>query len=71
MNINPLYYGNAEAEMAVKHRNKALIDSDWTQMPDSPLTTEQKAAWAEYRQALRDVTAQEGFPSSIQWPVAP
>lgn len=52
-------------------RNQLLAQSDWTQAADSPLTTEQKAAWATYRQELRDVTAQEGFPNSIQWPVSP
>jgi hypothetical protein len=31
-----------------------LQQSDWTQLPDVPLTDEQKAAWATYRQALRD-----------------
>ena len=71
MLINPKYMGNEEAEKACQIRNMILANSDWTQMPDSPLTTEQKAAWATYRQALRDVTAQEGFPGSIQWPVSP
>ncbi len=34
-----------------------LRSSDWTQMPDSPLSDEQRAAWAVYRQALRDAPA--------------
>lgn len=38
-----------------KLRDGKLADSDWTQIPDSPLNEEQKAAWAEYRQALRDL----------------
>lgn len=55
-------------------RDSKLAECDWTQMPDSALSTEQKAAWATYRQALRD------FPSSITtestleelvWPTAP
>ena len=71
MTTNPLYMLNPDAERIVETRNQFLANSDWTQMPDSPLTTEQKAAWATYRQALRDVTAQEGFPNSIQWPVSP
>jgi len=37
-------------------RNYALAISDWTQMPDAPLTAEKKAEWAEYRQVLRDMT---------------
>jgi hypothetical protein len=49
-------------------RTKRLADSDWTQIADS---TADKAAWATHRQALRDVTAQAGFPWTIDWPVAP
>ena len=49
-------------------RNKRLADCDWTQLPDAPVDT---AAWATYRQELRDVTAQAGFPWDVQWPVAP
>ena len=63
--------GSDKETLSRAMRNQLLAESDWTQATDSPLTTEQKAAWATYRQALRDVTAQEGFPGSIQWPVAP
>lgn len=49
-------------------RNDKLTASDWTQVADAPVD---KAAWATYRQALRDVTAQEGFPWTITWPDAP
>lgn len=52
-------------------RNKYLAESDWTQFADSPIAVEKKAAWAAYRQALRDVPVQVGFPNSIQWPVKP
>lgn len=38
-------------------RNMALLQSDWSQMPDAPLTAEKKAEWAAYRQELRDMTA--------------
>jgi hypothetical protein len=38
-------------------RNQMLAQSDWTQMTDSPLSAEQKAAWAAYRQQLRDLPA--------------
>lgn len=41
-------------------RNLRLQGSDWTQFPDSPLTEEEKAEWAVYRQALRDI--------SLKWP---
>lgn len=49
-------------------RDVLLAQSDWTQLPDVPLAT--KAAWADYRQALRDVTTQSD-PTNITWPVAP
>ncbi len=49
-------------------RNKRLSSSDWTQVNDAPVD---KEAWAAYRQALRDVPSQEGFPWEINWPVEP
>ena len=49
-------------------RNALLTASDWTQVADAPVD---QAAWATYRQALRDLTDQVGFPETIVWPVAP
>jgi hypothetical protein len=49
-------------------RNTKLAASDWTQLADS---TANKTAWATYRQALRDITSQEGFPWTITWPEMP
>ena len=49
-------------------RDEKLKASDWTQVADSPVD---KALWATYRQELRDVTAQEGFPWNVVWPTAP
>lgn len=54
-----------------EQRDRLLKDSDWTQMPDSPLAEEKKNAWQTYRQALRDVPQQEGFPENVTWPDAP
>jgi hypothetical protein len=48
-------------------RNRLLADSDWTQLPDAPVDA---AAWATYRQDLRDVTDQAD-PFAILWPVSP
>jgi len=57
---------DAEQAKAVRaDRNKRLADCDWTQVADAPVD---KAAWATYRQALRDITNQNGFPWNIQWP---
>jgi hypothetical protein len=49
-------------------RSQLLQQSDWTQLPDVPLAT--KDAWAEYRQALRDITEQPD-PFNIIWPTPP
>lgn len=51
-------------------RDQKLQESDWTQLPDVPFTAEQRAEWATYRQALRDVTAQPD-PFTITWPEPP
>lgn len=49
-------------------RNKELIDTDSEMVSDRP---SDKEAWAAYRQELRDITAQPGFPFVINWPVSP
>ena len=49
-------------------RNRRLSETDWTQLSDVPLTPAQKARWATYRQALRDIT--ENFVwNETKWPV--
>lgn len=50
-------------------RQAYLNYSDWTQMPDVQLTN--KADWATYRQQLRDIPAQPGYPWSVIWPQRP
>ncbi len=57
-----------QAERVRGDRNKRLADCDWTQLADSPVD---KTVWATYRQALRDITAQDGFPWTVQWPDQP
>ena len=49
-------------------RNRLLSETDWTQVADSPVD---QAAWAAYRQALRDVPTQAGFPHNVTWPNKP
>ena len=56
------------AASARAQRNGRLTASDWTQVADAPVD---KAAWATYRQALRDITTQESFPESVVWPSEP
>jgi hypothetical protein len=49
-------------------RNSELLKSDWTQVADAPVN---QAAWATYRQALRDLPASKKEPKAIELPVAP
>ena len=49
-------------------RNKRLAETDWTQLVDAPLDS---TPWATYRQALRDITSQPGFPHNVTWPEEP
>ena len=50
-------------------RNNKLKECDWTQGKDIPELVSSK--WVEYRQGLRDITSQDGFPYNITWPVPP
>lgn len=49
-------------------RDRLLSACDWTQVADAPVD---RSAWAAYRQALRDVPEQAGFPYTITWPEEP
>jgi hypothetical protein len=63
--------GPSEEDLAINvrdQRNRLLAGSDWTQVADAPVD---KAAWVIYRQALRDMPQQSGFPSDVIWPTAP
>jgi hypothetical protein len=65
------YKATKDAEQAKNvrtSRNDLLTKCDWTQIADS---TADKTVWATYRQALRDVTAQDGFPWNVIWPEQP
>jgi hypothetical protein len=55
--------------VARARRNLLLQQSDWTQGKDIPDAV--SSVWTAYRQALRDITTQEGFPNVIQWPQQP
>jgi hypothetical protein len=52
-------------------RNNLLYKSDWTQIANNPLTPELQQQWAVYRQQLRDITEQSGYPFNIIWPTPP
>lgn len=49
-------------------RNRRLSGCDWTQVADAPVD---QAAWAAYRQALRAIPEQQGFPANVTWPNKP
>ena len=57
-----------QARRIREDRNTRLDKSDWSQLGDS---TADKAAWATYRQALRDIPTSEGFPWNVTWPDSP
>lgn len=63
-------YSDAAAKKVRVRRNTLLSDSDWTQVADAPVDT---AAWATYRQALRDITDHANFPylEEADWPTKP
>lgn len=61
-------YDADEAKEIRATRDEKLTKSDWTQVADAPVD---KAAWATYRQALRDIPSQAGFPNTIDWPTQP
>lgn len=66
MTAEEVQYAKDSAMVALKSQRNALLAScDWTQLADSPLTTEKKAEWSTYRQALRD------FPATVADPRLP
>ena len=58
-------------EKVIWQRGNLLQQSDWTQIPNGPLTQEQQQSWAVYRQQLRDITSQSGYPFNVVWPTPP
>jgi hypothetical protein len=56
-----------KAESVRSERDQKLKDTDWMGMSDVTMSAE----WATYRQALRDIPLQEGFPNEITWPTEP
>lgn len=58
----------SQADSVRAERNRKLTASDWTQVADAPVD---QTAWAAYRQALRDVPTQVGFPNEVTWPTEP
>jgi hypothetical protein len=59
---------NSKSLQVREDRNFLLASSDWTQVIDAPVNQNE---WAVYRQALRDLTNQTGFPWTVNWPTKP
>jgi hypothetical protein len=61
----------AKAAEVRQRRNELLTACDWTQLPDAPLDADAKLAWQLYRETLRMVPEQAGFPWNVEWPPLP
>jgi len=61
----------AAVDSARAKRNRLLADSDWVTIRATDTGTPVPAEWQTYRQALRDITEQTGFPENIEWPEKP
>lgn len=59
------------AKAAREKRDELLTETDYLLMPDYPISSEALVALKTYRQALRDVPEQAGFPKTIEWPEKP
>jgi hypothetical protein len=64
-------YDDQQAKAVRSERDAKLYACDWTQLPDTQLTPDQEAAWANYRQDLRNIPQQPDFPYNIIWPTEP
>lgn len=61
-------YDSKAAEIRAE-RYRLLIETDWTQLKDVPVNV--SSLWVTYREQLRDVSIQPGFPFEVVWPTAP
>ena len=68
VDTNKVLWLEGLSESMRQQRDSLLTSSDWTQVADAPVD---QAAWSSYRQALRDIPQQAGFPDNITWPQEP
>lgn len=62
------FWPQDQAERFVREKRGTLLkETDWMALSDNTISPE----WLAYRQALRDVTTQVGFPYSVSWPTPP
>ena len=69
--VPPVISDEALAAEARSKRDQLLADTDYLLMPDYPIESDRLAKVKIYRQALRDIPEQSGFPRTITWPDKP
>jgi hypothetical protein len=62
---------NNKVSSVRSQRDRLLQETDWVVIKAKETDTNLSAGFKEYRQALRDITEQEGFPHNIIWPIKP
>ena len=62
---------STKAQLEWDRAKKMLQESDWSMLPDVPMTSGNKALWIEYRRGLREIRLQAEFPDNILWPTKP
>jgi hypothetical protein len=67
-NANQQAADSRAASSVRAERDRRLAQCDWTQVADAQVN---KQTWAAYRQSLRDITKQPGFPHNVAWPTQP
>jgi hypothetical protein len=60
-----------KASQVRAERDSKLAETDWVTIRAMDTGTAMSAEWSAYRQALRDITAQAGFPWNVTWPEKP
>lgn len=61
-----------ELEITVKETAKTLLkESDWSVLPDVPMSKGERDQWIEYRKALREIDLQPNYPENVVWPAKP
>ena len=61
----------AAVDSARAKRDRLLAESDWVTIRATDTSNPVPDDWQTYRQALRDITEQSGFPDNVEWPTAP
>lgn len=69
--VDDASYVESASDQIRSKRNALLSETDFYFMPDYPISDEELTALKAYRQALRDITMQAGFPFVVEWPTIP